>query len=123
MTMLMRGLSTFLLLICSNIFMTFAWYYHVGKRDVWPLWTAIGLSWLIALPEYALQVPANRIGHTGAGGPFTLPQLKIIQEAVTLLIFTGFAIFVAHEKPRSNDYVAMFLIFLAVLVAFAGRKG
>lgn len=120
--MFTRGLTTVLLLLCSNICMTFAWYYHLGKRDAWPLLTAIFLSWLIALPEYALQVPANRIGYSAAGGPFTLPQLKIIQEAVTLLVFTGFTILVMHEKPRPNDYFAMLLIFLAVLVSFAGKK-
>src|SRR5215468_5510960 len=100
-----RLAATVLLLIGSNSFMTFAWYYHV-KRKAWPLLMAIGVSWLIALPEYCLQVPANRAGHVDHGGPFTLPQLKIIQEAVTLGVFTVFTVFVANERPRMNDLIA-----------------
>lgn len=115
-----RWLIIVLLLIASNVFMTFAWYYHVKQR-AWPLLMAIGLSWLIALPEYVLQVPANRYGHLDHGGPFTLPQLKVLQEAVTLAVFTLFAIWVAHEKPRPNDYVAFGLIFAAVAVSMWGR--
>lgn len=115
-----RWLPTVLLLAASNTFMTFAWYYHV-KRKAWPLLAAIAISWLIALPEYILQVPANRVGHTGFGGPFTLPQLKIIQEAITLVVFVVFAVLVAGEKPRVNDVVAFGLIFAAVVVAMWGR--
>lgn len=117
---MLRALTTVLLLVASNAFMTFAWYYHV-KQKAWPLLMAIGVSWLIALPEYILQVPANRYGHVDHGGPFSLSQLKIIQEAITLLVFTLFAIFVAHEKPRMNDYIAFALVFLAVLISMAGR--
>ncbi len=116
-----RWLITVLLLIGSNSFMTFAWYYHV-KQKAWPLLMAIGVSWLIALPEYILQVPANRFGHVDHGGPFTLPQLKIMQEAITLAVFTVFTIVVAHEKPRVNELVAMGLILVAVAVAMWGRK-
>ncbi len=119
--MLPRLLGTVLLLIASNTFMTFAWYYHV-KQKTWPLLVAIGISWLIALPEYILQVPANRIGHIDHGGPLTLPQLKIIQEAVTLAVFTLFTVFIAHERPRTNDYIAFALIFAAVVVAMLGRS-
>jgi len=118
--MLPRWLITILLLVASNAFMTFAWYYHV-KQKAWPLLVAIGISWLIALPEYILQVPANRLGHIDHGGPFTLSQLKIMQEAITLVVFTLFTIFVAHEKPRVNDYIAFALIFAAVAVAMLGR--
>lgn len=114
------ALTTILLLIASNTFMTFAWYYHVNKK-AWPLALAIGVSWLIALPEYILQVPANRVGHVSQGGPFTLPQLKVIQEAITLVVFTVFTIFVAHEKPRTTDYLAFGLIFAAVAVSVLGR--
>src|SRR5262245_11000320 len=96
-----RLTATVLLLIGSNGFMTFAWYYHVKQR--WPLLVAIGLSWLIALPEYCLQVPANRAGHVDYGGPMTLPQLKIIQEVITLGVFLVFTVWVAGEKPRPND--------------------
>lgn len=117
-----RVLPTVLLLVASNAFMTFAWYYHV-KQKGWTLLTAIVLSWLIALPEYILQVPANRLGHVDHGGPLTLPQLKILQEAITLSVFTVFSIMVAKEKIRVNDAVAFGLIFLAVVVSFWGRKG
>lgn len=116
-----RWLITVLLLIGSNTFMTFAWYYHV-KQKAWPLLVAIGASWMIALPEYILQVPANRLGHVDHGGPFSLPQLKILQEAITLGVFTAFTILVAHEKPRINDVVAMALVMAAVAVSFYGRK-
>ncbi len=116
-----RALLTVLLLIGSNTFMTFAWYYHVGKKT-WPLAMAIGVSWLIALPEYMLQVPANRYGHVSHGGVFTLPQLKIIQEAVTLAVFTVFAITVAKERVRVNDAVAMALVFAGVVVSMVGRR-
>jgi uncharacterized protein (DUF486 family) len=117
-----RALSTVLLLLASNTFMTFAWYYHVQKKH-WPLLVAILVSWLIALPEYAMQVPANRVGHMAFGGPFTLPQLKIIQEAVTLAVFLAFTIYVAHEKPRWTDSAAFLLIFAAVGVSMWGRSG
>lgn len=116
-----RWLITVLLLIASNSFMTFAWYYHV-KQKTWPLLMAIGVSWLIALPEYILQVPANRAGHIDHGGPFTLSQLKILQEAITLGVFTVFTVFIAHEKPRANDAVAMGLVLVAVAVSMYGRK-
>lgn len=116
-----RWVWTVLLLFGSNTFMTFAWYYHV-KQKTWPLLLAIGISWLIALPEYILQVPANRMGHVEHGGPFTLPQLKILQEAITLLVFTVFTVYVAKEKMRVNDVVAFGLIFAAVAVSMMGRK-
>jgi uncharacterized protein len=115
-----RWLITVLLLIASNAFMTYAWYYHV-KQKTWPLLFAIGVSWLIALPEYILQVPANRYGHVDHGGTLSLPQLKVIQEAITLAVFTLFAIWVAKERPRSTDYVAFGLVFLAVAVSMWGR--
>ena len=115
-----RWLVPIVLLIGSNTFMTFAWYYHV-KLKSWPLIAAIGISWLIALPEYILQVPANRWGHVDHGGSFTLSQLKIIQEAITLVVFTVFTIFVAHEKPKTTDFVAFALILAAVAVSMLGR--
>lgn len=116
---LWRITATVLLLAASNAFMTFAWYYHVKKP--WPLLTAIGLSWLIALPEYCLQVPANRLGHVDHGGPMTLPQLKVLQEAITLAVFIVFTIYIAGEKPRGTDLAAFGLIFAAVGVAMWGR--
>lgn len=114
-------LQTVLLLLASNTFMTFAWYYHV-KQKAWPLLVAILVSWLIALPEYLLQVPANRIGHVDHGGRFTLAQLKVIQEAITLTVFVLFAILVARETPRVRDFVAFGLVLLAVWVAVGGRR-
>ncbi len=113
---------TVLLLAASNAFMTFAWYFHVRKRAVWPLAFAIGVSWFIALPEYLLQVPANRYGHAANGGSFTLPQLKILQEAVTLVVFAAFSILVAREKIHWRDAAAFALIFAAVVVSMAGRS-
>jgi uncharacterized protein (DUF486 family) len=115
-----RLVASVLLLIGSNTFMTFAWYYHV-KKQAWPLLVAIGISWLIALPEYCLQVPANRIGHVDYGGPLTLPQLKVIQEAITLGVFVLFTIWVAGEKPRANEMAAFGLIFAAVALACGGE--
>jgi uncharacterized protein (DUF486 family) len=113
-------LVTVLLLAASNTFMTFAWYYHV-KQKTWPLLVAIVVSWLIALPEYILQVPANRYGHVDHGGLFTLPQLKVIQEAVTLTVFSVFTIWVAQERPRPTDYAAFLLMLAAVAVSMWGR--
>lgn len=115
-----RVAATIALLVASNLFMTFAWYFHL-KKSAWPLVMAIGISWLIALPEYILQVPANRIGHQNFGGPLSAPQLKIIQEAITLMVFAGFSIVILKEKPRPNEYIAMGLIFVAVVVAMWGR--
>jgi uncharacterized protein (DUF486 family) len=117
----LRTLAAIGLLICSNVFMTFAWYGHL-KWKSWPLWMAIGISWLIALPEYILQVPANRIGHANFGGPLTAPQLKIIQEAITLTVFTVFTLTVLREKPRVTDYAGMALVFAGVLVSVLGGR-
>lgn len=114
-----RWLITVLLLCASNVFMTWAWYGHLRKS--WSIPLAILLSWLIALPEYALQVPANRLGHVNHGGAFTASQLKIIQEAITLSVFTVFAITVLKERPRWNDGVAFALIMAAVVISMMGR--
>jgi uncharacterized protein len=107
---------TVFLLVISNTFMTFAWYGHLKHRS-WSMPTAILLSWLIALGEYCFQVPANRVGY----GQFTAYQLKIIQEAVTLLVFVVFAFFYLGESFRWN-YVASFICMVgAVFFAFSGR--
>ena len=98
-----RLIGTVLLLVGSNTFMTYAWYYHV-KQKAWPLLMAIGVSWLIALPEYCLRVPANRMGHVDHGGSLTLPQLKIMQEAITLVVFVPFALLYMQE-PLKLDYL------------------
>lgn len=113
-------ITTVLLLVGSNTFMTFAWYYHLRHKG-WSLLVAIAISWLIALPEYILQVPANRVGHISSGGPFTLPQLKIIQEAITMLVFAVFTIAVMGEKFRWTDIAAFLLVFAGVTVAMLGR--
>lgn len=114
-------LPTVLLLIASNTFMTFAWYFHV-KQPGWGLVFAVLVSWLIAFPEYLLQVPANRLGHVDHGGPFTLPQLKVLQEAITLAVFMAFAVLVARERLRWQDLVAFGLVLLAVTVSMSGRR-
>jgi len=115
-----KALITVLLLIGSNCFMTWAWYGHL-KKTGWTIPVAIGISWLIAFPEYLLQVPANRIGHISQGGPFTAAQLKILQEAITMTVFIVFAVVVLKEKPRWNEGVAFVLIFAGVVVAMMGR--
>lgn len=115
-----KALLTVLLLIASNCFMTWAWYGHL-KKTGWTIPVAIAISWLIAFPEYLLQVPANRIGHFAHGGPFTAAQLKVLQEAITLTVFIAFAVIVLKEKPRWNEGVAFVLIFAGVAVAMMGR--
>jgi uncharacterized protein (DUF486 family) len=105
-------MRTVLLLIASNVFMTFAWYGHLRFRDA-PLWLAIVGSWGIAFFEYCLQVPANRAGY----GAFSAYQLKIMQEVITLLVFFVFAWAWLRETPRWNHVVAMG--FLAAAVGFA----
>jgi uncharacterized protein len=117
--MVPRWLTSVALLIGSNVFMTVAWYNHLNKKT-WPMLTAIGISWLIALPEYCLQVPANRLGHSRFGGPYSAPQLKIIQEAVTIVVFIAFSIAVLNERPRWTDMVGFGLIFLGVAVSMLG---
>lgn len=118
--MFSRAVYCILLLVASNAFMTTAWYLHLKKHS-WTLVMAIGISWLIALPEYILQVPANRLGHTDHGGPFSAPQLKIMQEAVTIMVFAIFSTYVLKERLRTTDWIAFGLIFVAVLVANWGR--
>lgn len=116
-----RALITIGLLVASNAFMTYAWYFHV-KKLTWTLPVAIIISWLIALPEYMLQVPANRTGHSSFGGPFSLPELKILQEAITLIVFTAFTVLVAKEKLRMTDYIAFTLVLAAVSISMYGRR-
>lgn len=92
--------QTALLLALSNIFMTFAWYAHLKNLNDKPWWIAALLSWGIALFEYLIQVPANRIGHT----ELDLGQLKILQEVITLLVFVPFAVFYMHQ-PFKLDFL------------------
>ncbi|MBA3698342.1 MAG: DMT family protein [Planctomycetes bacterium] len=114
-------MNTILLLLASNVFMTVAWYWHLKAPSSLPLIAFIGISWLIALPEYCLAVPANRIGHVSLGGPFTAPQLKLIQEGLSLLVFLVFSLVVLKESPRWQDYVGMALIMAGLGVALSGR--
>jgi hypothetical protein len=104
----MKTLSVVLLLIGSNTFMTIAWYGHLKYKHV-ALWLTILTSWLIALPEYALQVPANRLGF----GQFTATQLKIIQEVISLSVFAVFAYFYLKETPTWRTWLAFALIIAA----------
>lgn len=97
-----------LLLLGSNVFMTFAWYGHLRHKHA-PLLAAIAISWLIALPEYILQVPANRLGH----GFYSAAQLKTIQEIITLSVFCVFSVTYLGEPIRWNHLVAFGLIVLA----------
>jgi len=107
---------TVVLLFISNTFMTFAWYGHLKHRS-WSLVQAVLVSWLIALGEYCFQVPANRIGY----GRFTGYQLKIIQEAITVVVFVVFAYFYLGEHLRWNYALSFVCLFAAVAFAFWGR--
>lgn len=119
-----RGLLTILMLICSNVFMTFAWYGNLKLQQMkiitdWPLIAIIALSWGMALFEYCFMIPANRIGSQITGGPFSLMQLKIIQEGVSLTVFTVIVATVFKGEPiRWNHLVAFGCILLAVFFAF-----
>lgn len=108
---------TVLLLIFSNIFMTFAWYGHLRFKDK-PLLTVIIASWIIAFFEYCLQVPANRIGH----GHFTGPQLKVIQEGITFGVFVVFSWYYLHERPTLYDHIAFLLVLAGVSVSVLQPK-
>jgi len=109
-------MRTVLLLIVSNTFMTFAWYGHLKHRSA-PLWSAILVSWLIALGEYCFQVPAHRLGY----GEFTGYQLKIIQEVITLTVFVVFAYAYLGEPLKWNYVAAYAFLAAAVTCAFWGR--
>jgi hypothetical protein len=111
-----------LLLLCSNIFMTLAWYGHLLFKDArW--WLVILVSWLIALPEYCLAVPANRLGHVGQDGAFTANQLKILQEGISISIFLIFSLLVLKESLRWQDLGAFALILGGLALALSGRGG
>jgi uncharacterized protein len=117
-------MRTILLLIGSNVFMITAWYWHARvdeTRRVIPFVVIILISWLIALPEYCLAVPANYFGSTRHGGAFTEPQLKIIQEAVTLTVFVAFSLVYLRQVPRWQDFAGMGLILCGLGVALWPR--
>lgn len=103
--------------------MTFAWYGHLklqqkGLITNWPLWGIILFSWMIALMEYSCQIPANRIGYSGNGGPFTLVQLKVIQEIITLMVFAVFTTLLFNNEALKWNHIAAFacLILAAYFV-------
>lgn len=120
----MNWLYTILLLIGSNIMMTFAWYGHLKLQqmhisDNWPLICVILFSWAIAFLEYCLMVPANRIGFQENGGPFNLVQLKVIQEAISLIVFTVIAnILFQGQELHWNHFAAFGCIIAAVYLVF-----
>ena len=120
----MNGIYTLLLLVLSNVFMTFAWYGHLklqqtGTSSNWPLIGVIAFSWLIAFFEYCCQVPANRIGFAGNGGPFSLVQLKVIQECVSLLVFAVMAhLMFQNESLHWNHFAAFVCLVGAVYFVF-----
>ena len=121
---IMQGIWTILMLVCSNVFMTFAWYGHLKLSEMkistgWPLILVILFSWGIAFFEYCLTVPANRIGYAQNGGPFSLVQLKVIQEVISLLVFSVIITFVFKGEAIHWNHVAAFLcLVLAVFFAF-----
>lgn len=124
----MKGLATIGLLVVSNVFMTFAWYGNLKLSEMkistdWPLIAIILFSWGIALFEYMFMVPANRIGSQITGGPFTLMQLKVIQEAISLTVFTLIVALVFKGEPiKWNNIVSFLLIILAVFFSFYKGK-
>ncbi|MBN8220261.1 MAG: DMT family protein [Spirochaetes bacterium] len=120
------GLSSIALLVLSNVFMTLAWYGHLqlhksARFSNLPLYAVILVSWLIALVEYAFQVPANRIGSENYGGPFNLFELKVIQEVVSLVVFTIFAVWVFRSDELKWNYLVGFG-FLVLAVFFIFKK-
>jgi uncharacterized protein len=119
-----KAFFTIGMLVLSNTFMTLAWYGHLKFKEMkWfgalPLVAVILISWGIALFEYFFQVPANRVGYEGYGGPFTLMQLKVIQEVITLIVFTIFAVVAFKtETFRWNHLIAFVFLILAVYFVF-----
>lgn len=110
-------MPTIALLVLSCLFMNLAWYGHLKWFREWPIWGAILVSWFIALFEYCLQVPANRIGH----GQFTGPQLKIIAESLSILLFLPISAVVLKESLGWREAIGFALIIGGVIVALSGR--
>lgn len=120
----MRGFSTILLLVVSNVFMTLAWYGHLKFKE-WKWFEHAGLfvivlvSWGLAFFEYCFQVPANRLGYKENGGPFSMVELKVLQEAITLVVFTIFMmVFFKDEPLKWNHYIGFLFLILAVYFIF-----
>ncbi len=120
----MRGFYTIIMLVISNVFMTLAWYGHLKFKEMkWfenlGIVAIVLVSWAIALFEYAFQVPANRIGFKDNGGPFSLLQLKVIQEAITLIVFVAFTmLFFKDETLKWNHLLGFLFLMLAVYFIF-----
>ena len=120
----MNGFWTVLMLVASNVFMTFAWYGHLKLSEMkistgWPLILVILFSWGIAFFEYCLTVPANRIGFSGNGGPFNLMQLKVIQECISLVVFAIVAnVLFQGQSLHWNHILAFFCLVAAVYLVF-----
>ncbi len=120
----MKVLLTISLLVLSNIFMTFAWYGHLKFKEYsWfhalPLFAVVLISWGIALFEYFFQVPANRIGFNQNGGPFSLVELKVLQEVITLVVFMSFSLLVFKtETLKMNHLIGFGFLILAVFFIF-----
>lgn len=120
----MKAIHTITLLVLSNAFMTLAWYGHLRFKDFkgfdhLSLFWIVLISWSIALFEYMFQVPANRIGYQGHGGPFSLVQLKVIQEVITLGVFVIFSVlFFRNETFRVNHLIGFVFLVLAVYFIF-----
>ena len=120
----MKGLTTIGMLVMSNAFMTLAWYGHLKFNELkaipkYGLFAIILASWGIAFFEYCFQVPANRIGYQAFGGPFSLVQLKVIQEVITLIVFTVFTLLVfKNETFRINHIIGFIFLILAVYFIF-----
>ncbi len=118
------SLLTIGLLVIANIFMTIAWYGHLklqssGISANWPVFVVILVSWGIALIEYCFQVPANRLGFEGNGGPFSLMQLKVMQEVITLVVFVIFSVIAFNDfQLRWNHFAAMLLLVGAGYLVF-----
>ena len=123
-----KGLITILMLVVSNVFMTFAWYGNLKLQQMniikdWPLIAIIALSWGMAFFEYSFMIPANRIGSQINGGPFSLMQLKILTECISLTVFTVIVATVFKSEPiRWNHLVSFVFILLAVIFAFWKTK-
>jgi len=120
----MKGFLTVLMLIFSNVLMTFAWYGHLKLQEMkistdWPLILVILMSWGIAFFEYCLLVPANRIGFQANGGPFNLMQLKVVQEVISLTVFTIIVTFLFKGQPIQWNHLAAFVcLVMAVFFVF-----
>lgn len=120
----MKAIYTILLLVLSNSFMMMAWYGHLKFGEMkWfsklGILSIVLISWGIALFEYAFQVPANRLGFKENGGPFSLMELKVIQEVITLLVFTGFSVlFFKNETFKVNHLIGFVFLILAVYFIF-----